>query len=71
MVEIVAMQHDVEHHRVAMLLDEARDLELEIEGARVAQEIVELPSRVLQAELNVIEPRVAQFRDTLFVEADA
>jgi hypothetical protein len=65
------MQHDVEHHRVIVLLDERGHLRLEVEGAGAAQEVVQLARAVLERELDVVEPRVLQRPDAGLVQAYA
>jgi hypothetical protein len=69
-VDIEAMQHHVEHHRIVVLLDERRDLRFELKGARAAQEIVHLPGAVLKGELDVVEAGALQRLQARLIEAD-
>ncbi len=71
MIDVEAVQDHVEHHRVVVLLDERRDLGLQIERARRAQEIVHLARAVLEGELDVIESRLLQGADARLGEPDA
>ena len=56
-VDVQPVQHDIQHHGVVVSADQGRDLRLQLESARAAEEIVELARAVLEGELDVIEPR--------------
>src|SRR5579885_3026627 len=71
MVKVLPMQYDVEHHGIALLLDQPGDLALKLEGSGVAQEIIQFTGRILQAELNMIEACTAEVCNAPFVESDA
>jgi hypothetical protein len=47
------------------------DALLEVEGLGVREEVVDLAGRVLEAELDVVQPGCLQRRSALFGEADA
>src|SRR6185312_4636139 len=63
--------HHIEHHRVVVFLDQRRDLRLQLEGARAAQEVVHLARAVLKRELDVIEAGGLERPDARFGQADA
>ena len=70
-IDVEAVQDHVEHHRILVLLDQRRDLRLQVERARRAQEIVHLARAVLEGELDVIESRLFQGADARLGEPDA
>src|SRR6516225_4826092 len=71
MIEVLPMQDDVEHHWIALLFYQFGNPGLKLEGTGVAQEIIKFAGRVLQAELNMIESRAAQFCNSPLGESDA
>ena len=70
-VDVEAVQHDVEHHRIAVLLDHARHPALQLEGARAREEVVHLAGRVLERDLDVVEPGALERRNAPLVQPDA
>src|SRR5665213_3711361 len=71
MVYVEPVQHDVEHHRVVVFLDQLRDFRLEFESARTAQEVVHFAGAVLERQLNVIETCTLQRLQACFGQSDA
>ena len=69
-VDVVPVQHDVEHHRVPVRLDRTchRDLVGERVGAR--EVVVELGVARLEADLDVVETGFPEPPDTVLVHAD-
>jgi len=57
------------HDRIAVLLDQLRHTHLQIESTCVTEKIIQLPARVLKAELYTIEPSFSEIRNSLFVQA--
>jgi hypothetical protein len=54
-LDVQPVQHDVEHHRIAVLLHHARDPALQLEGARAREEVVHLAGRVLERDLDMVK----------------
>ena len=69
MVDVKAMEDDVQDHGIVMILDKLGDLRLKLEGASARQEIVELPRRILERELDMVEPRLLERPDARLVES--
>src|SRR5690606_21680197 len=69
-IDVEPVNHAVEHHGIAMCLDPIGNTTLELEGASMGEKIVQLARRVLERQLNVIEPRGVQSGESLFAEAD-
>jgi len=69
--QVVAMQHAVQHHRIAVRLDQARDAALQLERPRTGQEVVQLARRILQRQLDMVEPGRLQPLDARGGQADA
>ena len=70
-IDVEPMDHAVHDHRVAVFLDQARGLALQIERARRRKKVVDLARRILERKLDVIEPGFLEPGDARFVEADA
>ena len=70
-IDIEPVQHHVQHHRIAVLADESGHLRLQLEGARAAQEIIQLARAVLERQLDVIEPGRLQRAHARLGHADA
>ena len=71
MGQVVAVQHTVHHHGPVVLLDGASDFLLQIEGAGMAQKVVEFTGAVLKRELNMIQPCLLQTRGSGICQANA
>ena len=54
-VDVVPVEHDVEDHRIALLLDRARHLDLVGEGVGPREVVVEIRIARLKADLDVVE----------------
>ena len=64
LIDIVPVQHKVEHHGIAVVFDRPSDLQLLVEGfAGAAQQFVDLPVTGLKAHLDMIQTRGAQLGD--------
>jgi hypothetical protein len=54
--QVVAVHHAVQHHRETQPLDDRHHARLQLEGSRGRQEVVQLARRVLERDLDVVEP---------------
>ncbi len=70
-IDVMPVQHAIQHHRVLVLLDQLRNFLLEIESAGARQEIVQFLGRVLEGQLDVIQAAFLEGADALFVEPHA
>jgi hypothetical protein len=66
-IDVQAMQHAVEHHRVVVVFDELGDFVFEVERLGAADEVVQFLGGILERKLDVIESRVLQRFDARFV----
>lgn len=48
MVEVVAMQYDIEHHGIVVALDQAGNARFEVEGSGARQEVIHFLGRILK-----------------------
>ena len=71
MIDVEFVQDHVEHHRVVVFLDQPGDLLFQIEGASAGQEIIHLAGRVLERDLDMIEPTLLECCDSPLIEAHA
>ena len=69
-VDVVPVDHDVEHHRIPVRLDRTRHLDLVGERVGARQVVVELGIARLEADLDVVETGFPQPPDAVRVHAD-
>ena len=69
-VDVVPVEHDVEHHRIALLLDRTRHLDLVGKGIRASEMVVERRVARLEADLDVVEARVPEPAHAVRVHPD-
>ena len=71
MVEVVAVQYDIEHHRVVVLFDQRGDARFQVEGLGARQKIIHFLGRILERQLDMIQSELLHPRNACFGQADA
>ena len=70
LIDILAMDHDVQHHRIFVFLDDPRHFFFMPETAAAADEVVQFFIAGLKADLDMVQARVLEAFDPLLVHAD-
>ena len=69
-IDIAAMNNDIQHHRVTLRLDCSRHLELVLKTVGTTKKVVECFVAGLEADLDVVKSGLLEVGDAGFVHAD-
>ena len=71
LIDVLAVQHDVHHHRVVVVLDQPRHGQFALEGLGAPDVVVQFGRVGLKAQLDMIQTGFLQSRNARLVHTDA